>query len=169
MVLYEYIVNDYHNYSIIIIDIKTGMRRCLSVAFYCISLVTRDVEHLLTNLLAIWKLFLEKCQIICPFFKKPFNFVLGYSWLTMFDSFRWTVMGLSHTYTCIPSPLNTPPIQAATKHWSEFHMLYRRSLLVIYLKYSSVYMSIQNETGKAFLRKIQILEFLSEMINKVVT
>ena len=57
----KYIVNYYHNYSIIIIDIKAGMRRCLSMFFYCISLVTIDVEHLLTNLLAIWKLSLEKC------------------------------------------------------------------------------------------------------------
>lgn len=31
MVLCEYIVNYYHNYSIIIIDIKAGMRRCLSM------------------------------------------------------------------------------------------------------------------------------------------
>ena len=30
------------------------------------------------------------------------------------DSFRWTAQGLSHTYTCIHSPLNSPPIQAAT-------------------------------------------------------
>ena len=29
-------------------------------------------------------------------------------------SFRWTVKGLSHTYTCIHSPPNSPPIQAAT-------------------------------------------------------
>ena len=48
--IYKYIVNDYHNYSVIIIDSKAGMRRCLSVVFYCISLVTRDVEHLFTNL-----------------------------------------------------------------------------------------------------------------------
>ena len=30
------------------------------------------------------------------------------------DSFRWTVKGLSHTYTCIHSSPNSPPIQAAT-------------------------------------------------------
>ena len=30
------------------------------------------------------------------------------------DGFRWTAKGLSHTYTCIHSLLNSPPIQAAT-------------------------------------------------------
>ena len=50
MVLYKYIVNYYHNYSIIIIDIKAGMRRCLSMAFYCISVMTMDAEHHFTNL-----------------------------------------------------------------------------------------------------------------------
>ena len=32
------------------------------------------------------------------------------------DSFRWTVEGLSHTNTCIHSPPNSPPIQAATEY-----------------------------------------------------
>ena len=44
----------------------------------------------------------------------------------------------------IYSPLNSLPIQAATQHWAEFPMLYRRLLLVIHFKYSSVYMSILN-------------------------
>ena len=30
------------------------------------------------------------------------------------DSFRWIGKGLNHTYTCIHSPPNFPPIQAAT-------------------------------------------------------
>ena len=30
------------------------------------------------------------------------------------DSFRWTTKGLSHIHTCIHSPPNLPPIQAAT-------------------------------------------------------
>ena len=42
------------------------------------------------------------------------------------------------------SILNSPPIQAATKHWAEFHVLSSRSLLVIHFKYSCVYMSITN-------------------------
>ena len=33
-----------------------------------------------------------------------FYFVLGYGWLTM-GSFRWTGKGLSHTQTCLHSPL----------------------------------------------------------------
>ena len=32
--------------------------------------------------------------------------------------------GLSHTYTCIHSPRDTPSIQAATYHWAEFPVLY---------------------------------------------
>ena len=31
------------------------------------------------------------------------------SQLTMLDSFRWTAKRLSHTYTCIHSPPNSPP------------------------------------------------------------
>ena len=47
-------------------------------------------------------------------FLKTLYFVLGYHQLTMFDSFRWTAKGLSHTYTCIHSPPSSPPIQAVT-------------------------------------------------------
>ena len=53
---------------------------------------------------------------------------------------------LSHTYTCIHSLPKPPPIQAATEHWAEFPVLYRRSLLVIHFKYSSMYMSVPNST-----------------------
>ena len=59
-------------------------------------------------------------------------------------SFRWTAKGLSHTYTCIRSPLNSPSVQAATWHWPEVLVLYRRSLLLIHFKHSRVYMSIPN-------------------------
>ena len=41
------------------------------------------------------------------------------------DSFRWTVKGLSRTYTYILSPSNSPSIQAATWHWAEFPVLCR--------------------------------------------
>ena len=37
-----------------------------------------------------------------------FYSVLGYRRLTVFDSFRWTVKGLSHTYSCIHSPPKPP-------------------------------------------------------------
>ena len=43
-----------------------------------------------------------------------------------------------HTYTCIHSLPNSFPILAATQHWTEFSVLYSRSLLVIHFKYSSV-------------------------------
>ena len=47
-------------------------------------------------------------------FFQTFYFVLGYTWLTMFWWFRCIAKGLSHTYTCIHSPPNLPPIQAGT-------------------------------------------------------
>ena len=59
-------------------------------------------------------------------------------------NFRWTGKGLNHTYACIHSPPNSPPIQAATSHWAEFPLLHSRSVLVIHFNYSSVYMSIPN-------------------------
>ena len=47
--------------------------------------------------------------------------------------------GLNHVYTCIGSPPNSPPIQAATRiYMLDLHV---RSLLVIHLKYSSVSLS----------------------------
>ena len=41
-------------------------------------------------------------------------------------------------------PETPPPIQADIEHWAEFFMLYNRTLFVIHVKYSSVYMSIPN-------------------------
>ena len=43
------------------------------------------------------------------------------------DCSRWKATGLSHTHTCIHSPPDSPPIQAATWHWAEFPVLSRRS------------------------------------------
>ena len=57
-------------------------------------------------------------------------------------SLRWTLKGLSHTCTCIPSPPNPPPKQAATWHWAESYVLYDRSLLIIHFKYSGVSVTI---------------------------
>ena len=67
------------------------------------------------------------------------QFILGYRSINFCHHFRWTVKGLSHTYTCILSYPNSPPIQAATWHWAEFPLLYSRSLLVTHFKYSNVY------------------------------
>ena len=69
---------------------------------------------------------------------------MGYSWWTICDNFRWIAKGLSHTHTRIHSSPNSPPIQAATRHWAEFSELYSRFLLVTHFKYSSVYMTIPN-------------------------
>ena len=46
--------------------------------------------------------------------------------------------GLSHTYTCIHSSPNSPPIQADIEHWAELPVLHSRTLLVICFNYSSV-------------------------------
>ena len=51
-------------------------------------------------------------EVLLPSFlllKKNFYFVLEYSPLTMYDSFRWTAEWLSCTYTCMHSPPNTFP------------------------------------------------------------
>ena len=42
------------------------------------------------------------------------NSEAGAIWMKYCDSFRWTAKGFSHTYTCIHSHQNSPPIQAAT-------------------------------------------------------
>ena len=70
-----------------------------------------------------------------------------HNWVT---ELNWTVKGFSHTYMCIHSPPNSPPIQAATQHWAEFPVLYSRIALVIYFKYSNVYMSISNSLTTLF-------------------
>ena len=50
------------------------------------------------------------------FFLSFLLYMLGYSQLTMLWQFRWTVKGLSHSYTCIHSPPTS--IQASAWHWS---------------------------------------------------
>ena len=65
--------------------------------------------------------------------KKKGTFFVSYWSLADYkccDSFRWTAKGLSHAYTCIHAPPNSPPIQAATRHGAEFPVLSSRSLLV---------------------------------------
>ena len=55
-----------------------------------------------------------------------------------------TVQGIQ-PYTYIhPFSSNSHPIQPATQHWAEFHVLSSRSLLVHCFKYSSVYLLIPN-------------------------
>ena len=87
---------------------------------------------------AIWLLFYNwKCVY--------FNFFYwNVAYWQCCDSFKWTMKGFSHTYTCIQCSSNSPPIQTSTKYWVEFHVLYSRSLWVIHLKYNSVYMLIPN-------------------------
>ena len=49
---------------------------------------------------------------------------------------------ISHVYTYIHSFLDSLPIKVITEYSVKFPVLYSRSLLVIYIIYSSVYMSI---------------------------
>ena len=82
-------------------------------------------------------------SIYFPF--KIIYFVLGYSWLTnnivIVSGEQWRN---SHTNTGTSSPPKSPPIQAITWHWAEFHVLYGSCLLVIHFKYSWMYVSIPN-------------------------
>ena len=71
----------------------------------------------------------------CFIFVKNLYFVLGHSQFanSVVNSFRWTVKRPSHTYTCIHSPPDFPPIQSTTQHWAEFYVLYLslRQVLVL--------------------------------------
>ena len=52
--------------------------------------------------------------------------------------------GTQPSYTCIHSPPNSSPIQAATQHWAEFPVLDSKSLLIIHFKFNSMYVFIPN-------------------------
>ena len=68
----------------------------------------------------------------------------AHSRLTMSWWFQLNSEGTQPYVYMYPFSPKLPPIQAATQHWAEFHVLYGRSLLVIHFKYSSVYLSIPN-------------------------
>ena len=51
-------------------------------------------------------------------------------------SFRWTMQGLSLTYTRIHSPPKPAPTQAGTWNWAESPVLQNRFLLVIHFKHN---------------------------------
>ena len=57
---------------------------------------------------------------------------------------RHSAKWFSYAYTCIHSFSNYFPILVIEVYWVEFLVLYSRSLLVIYFKYSSVGKSIPN-------------------------
>ena len=59
--------------------------------------------------------------------------------LETFCAAKWS----SHMYTCIPSILDSLPIQVPTEHGVEFPELYSRFSLVIYFLHSSVHVSPQ--------------------------
>ena len=71
--------------------------------------------------------------------------------------------GLSHIYRYIPSSPNSPPIQAAARHWAEFYVLYSRPLLINHFQYSSVLgSSSQAKTqllGYSLKVRLSVVEF----------
>ena len=63
-----------------------------------------------------------------------FFFVLGYSQWTILCSLRWTMKGFSHAcnmYLFSPKPTSHPGYHIT---WTEFHVLYNRSLLSLFFK-----------------------------------
>ena len=70
------------------------------------------------------------------FFFLTLYFVLEYSCLTVLWQFQVDSKGPSHTDTCIHSPPDSLPIQAATQRGAEFHVLYSRSLTALHFKHS---------------------------------
>ena len=69
-------------------------------------------------------------------------FALEHGWSTMLRWFQVQSRAEQPDIHMEPSPPNSPPIQAASWHWADFHVLYSRSLVIIRFKYSSVYLSI---------------------------
>ena len=75
-------------------------------------------------------------------------------------------------YICMyPLSPQHPPIQAATQHWAEFHVLYNRSLLVIHFKYS-VYMTFSKSLSipslgnhKLFSKSVSLFLFCNFICN----
>ena len=59
-------------------------------------------------------------------------------------SFRCTAKWFSYAYTYIHSFSISFPVQVITEYWVAFPVLCSRSLLIIYVIYSSVYMLIPN-------------------------
>ena len=75
---------------------------------------------------------------IFDFLTLNFLFCIGvYSWLTML--WQVTSKGTQPHICKYPFSPNSPPIQAATWHWAEFPVLFRKSLLVIPFTYSILF------------------------------
>ena len=66
-----------------------------------------------------------------------FYFIFDYSWFTKLR-FRYTAKWFSYADTYIHSFSNYFPIFVIVVYWVEFLVLYSRSLLIIYFKYSSL-------------------------------
>ena len=83
-------------------------------------------------------IFVLKGRHLFLFLKIIVEIKLIYSVFTFCCTLKW----ISYTYTYIHCFLDSFPIKVITGYWVEFPVLYSGSLLVIYLIYSSVHMSI---------------------------
>ena len=72
---------------------------------------------------------------------------------------------LSHKHTCIHSSPNSSPIQAATKHWAEFHVLNSRSLLLVHFKHSNVFTWLYHNIVNQLCIHAQLLQSCSTLCN----
>ena len=93
----------------------------------CFSSVLNNFNVLSLPILCVFSIFLTTI-----FLKKLFILCWSTADQQCCDGFRRVVKDLGHTHTCIHSPPNSPPSQAATLHWAEFPALFNRSLLVIH-------------------------------------
>ena len=66
----------------------------------------------------------------------------------------------SATHTCVLSPPNSPPVQAARKHWAEPPVPNRRALLLFPFKQGSVYMSFSKGSAYTTISPINPLKNL---------
>jgi len=55
------------------------------------------------------------CVCVCLISQGTFIFYWDVADEQRCDRFRWTAKGLSDSYTCMHSPLNSPPTQAAAQ------------------------------------------------------
>ena len=123
----------------------------------CLSVPFTHFSSGLASFLLICKIsYFRKLALCCLHFKYfsfpikyNFYFILEYSWFTVL-CLRYTAKWFcthTHTHThihihYIHSFSDSCPIQVITEYWVEFPVLYSRSLLIIYLVYTSLYVLI---------------------------
>ena len=96
----------------------------------------RSSEHLTVPSHPSSELLSHLCYNKTLDFLKDFNFILEYSWLTNNTvTISCEQQRDSAIHIHVPILPQTPLLQAATKHWAEFPVLYGKTLLVIHFIY----------------------------------